>query len=218
MTGIGLSALEGLGELEEERFGVGGADELETCGKIFWSETGGDGDGGKAGEVGGTIGAKEKGASGVVFVVEANGFLVYLRSCDGSGGNGEGVYAGVLQGLVELQDEFFAELQGGEIGCGADFGSHFEAGAYVFAVVGGAGGEPAGLLVIESGFGPGDLIASVFGFVEQRKRDFFEAHALFFQEADGFVKDGLHFGRNDIQKKFFGDAESKFAGFGRGFF
>jgi len=61
-------------------------------------------------------------------------------------------------------DESVAEFEGLEVGCGGDFGSHFEADANVFAVVGGMGGKPAGLLMVVGGFGPGDLIARGFGF------------------------------------------------------
>jgi len=66
---------------------------------------------------------------------------------------------------MNLLDEFVAEIEGFQIGGGGDLGAHFEARTNVFAVVGGVGGKPAGLLMVVGGFGPGDLIAGGFCFL-----------------------------------------------------
>ena len=157
-------ALEDVGQLEKEKFLGGGAHELEADGETGGGEAAGDGDGGDAGEIGGTVVAEEEGTHGVILAAYADDFLADEGSSDWRGWNRERVDARALQGEMELLNELFAELESGEIDSCGDFGSDFEAGANVVAVVGGARGKPSGLLVIVSGFGPGDLIAGVFGF------------------------------------------------------
>ena len=115
-----------------------GTEELETHGKILGREAAGDGDGGEAGEIGGAVGAKEKRASGMLDVAEADGFLADEGRGDWSRGIDQSIHAVVLESQVELLDELFAEFEGVEISRGGDFGAHFETGADVFAVVGGA--------------------------------------------------------------------------------
>ena len=65
---------------------------------------------------------------------------------------------------MELLDEFLAQFERGEVGCGRNLDAHFQARADIITVVGAALREPASLLVIVGGFGPGDLIAGVLGF------------------------------------------------------
>src|SRR6266851_8077939 len=93
---------------------------------------------------------------------DRSGFFTDERSGNGSGGNDEGVEFGIGHGGVEGADEGLAQFQGLKIGGSGNFGADFEAGANIFAVVFGARRKPAGLLVIMSGFGPGDLVACVF--------------------------------------------------------
>ena len=218
--GVGLwraSALEEVGQLEEEEFVAGWAHELEADGETSGGEAAGDGDGGDAGEIGRAVIAKEKGPHGVILVADADDFLADEGSRDGRGWNGERVDARALQGEMELLNELFAELESGEIDSCGDFGSDFEAGADVVAVVGGARGKPPGLLVMVSGFGPGDLIAGVFGFVQQGDREFLKTGALRFENADGLVEDYADIRRKHLEEEIFWNAESKFAGLGKGF-
>src|ERR1700722_13177677 len=114
---------------------------------------------------------------------------------------------------MELLEEFFAKIESGEVDRCGDFSSHFKARADVFAVLGGEGWEPAGLLMVVRGFGPGDLIAGVFGLVEEGKRDFLQPDALFFQDSYGFVENGLHIRGNNIEEELLGNTESEFWGF-----
>ena len=150
----------------------------------------------------------------MVFFAEADGFLADERSGDGSGWDDQGVDFCIFQGQMELLDELFAELEGGQIDSCGDFGTHFEARADVVAVIGGARGKPSGLLMIVSSFGPGDLVSSVFGFIEQRKRELLQAGALLFQDAERFVEDEVDVLGNHVEEKLFGNAESELAGLG----
>lgn len=118
---------------------------------------------------------------------------------------------------MELLNEVFAELESGKIDSCGNFGSDFEAGADVVAVVGGARGEPSGLLVIMSSFGPGDLIAGFFSFAQQGNREFLQAGTLLLENADGLVENYADIPRKNIEEELFWNAESEFRGLGKGF-
>ena len=94
-----------------------GADELEADGKASGSETTGDGDGGKAGEIGGTIGPEQERARGSI--AGGDGFLTDEWGGDGRRWDDQGVDFRVFQGQMELLDEFFAEFESGQISRGA---------------------------------------------------------------------------------------------------
>jgi len=94
-----------------------------------------------------------------------DGFLTDERRSDGRRRYDDGIDTCIFQRQTELLDEFFAECESGEISCRGNLCSHFEAGANVVAVIGGSRREPASLLVVVSGLGPGDLVSGVFRFV-----------------------------------------------------
>jgi len=217
-AGLRVSALEGVGDLEKEVFVGDGTEELEADGEVVGSEAAGDGDGGDTSEIGGAVGAEEERARGVIGVAKANGLLADSRRGDGRGGKDESVHAVVFKSEVELLDEWLAELKSGEIGGGGHFGAHFETGADVSAVVGGVRGEPAGVLVVMRGFGPGDLVAGVLGFVDERDGDFLEFGALLFEDAERRFENEIDVLRDHVQEKFLGNAEGELARFRRRFF
>src|SRR5579859_7522542 len=72
--------------------------------------------------------------------------------------------------------------------------------------------------MIMSGFGPRDLVASVFGFVQQWQRDFFDKSTLLLQKADCCFKDQVDVDRERIRDKLSGNSEIEFAPFGGRFF
>ena len=78
---------------------------------------------------------------------------------------------------MELCDELFARLHCFEISCCGDAGADFETRANVFAVVVGIFWKPADFLMIAGSFGPGDVVAGGFGFVQERNRDLFDCPA-----------------------------------------
>jgi len=106
-----MGALEGGGDLQEEMFIGDGAYELEANWQTGGCETAGNRYCGNPGEIRGAVGAEEKGASGIILVGEADGFLTDKRGGDGRGWNGDGIDACIFQCQVELLDELFAKLE-----------------------------------------------------------------------------------------------------------
>lgn len=202
-------ALEGVGDAEEKGFVGDGADELEADGEAVGREAAGKGDGGEAAEIGGAIVAEKKRAGGMVGTGDGGGFFTDERRGDGSGGNDESVDFGLGHGGVEALDEGFANFQGLKIGGGENLGAEFEAGADVFAVVGGMGRKPAGVLVVVGGLGPGDLVAGVLGFVQQRNGDFAESRAEFAKDTQGLLECRLNFHRKNLQEKILRHTQAK---------
>lgn len=189
-----------------------GADELEADGKAGGREAAGDGDGGDSGEIGGTVGAKEQGAGGIILIGDADGFLIDQRGYDGSRGNGERIDTGIGHDEMQLLDELFAHFEGGEINRCGDFRTHIEAASHIVAVFRGTGGKPAGLLVVVGGFGPGDLISGVFCFFEERQGDFFDSD---FWRAEGtkrFCEEEPNIFRDYVEEKILGNAQREFEG------
>src|SRR5580700_114421 len=114
---------------------------------------------------------------------------------------------------MELLDEFFAGFEGGQVsGCG-DLRPQSEARSDILAVLGAAGRETSGLLVVMGGFGPSDLVSGVFGFFQERQRDFPDPYLWGAEGVKRFREDGTNFIGNYIKEKFFRNAEGEFLRF-----
>jgi hypothetical protein len=85
----------------------------------------------------------------------------------------------------------------------------------IFTVVRSVGRKPSGMLMVMSGFGPGDLVSGVFGFVEQRDGNVDQMRAELAQIAERVIEDEPDIFRDDIEEEFARDAKTEFAGFGR---
>ena len=85
----------------------------------------------------------------------------FCRSCAGHRG-------------MELLNEGVADFHGLEVRRGGNFCAHFEPHAHIFPVFSGMGWKPPGSLMKVSRFGPGDLIARVYGFKQQWNRHLFQ--------------------------------------------
>ena len=153
-----MGAFECVGDAEKEMILIVGAEELEAAGEAGRSKAARNRESGNAGEIGGAIVAEKQGAAGLIGADE--------RSGDRRSGDNEGVERIFREGEMQLLDKFVTKIECFEIRSGGDFGAEFEAGANVFAIIGRVGGEPAGLLMIVSGFGPGDLVAGGLCFLE----------------------------------------------------
>src|SRR5216684_2090321 len=78
--------------------------------------------------------------------------------------------------------------------------------------------KPSCLLVVMSGFGPGDVIASFFRFAKQGDRDLCDRRAFVLKFSNGFMKRDVDFFRDHIDEKLLGQTEPEFAERPRGEF
>lgn len=196
-----MGAFKAGGNLEEEVFVGDGTEELEAYGKLIGSETARDRYRGDSGKICGAVVAKQQGASGMIGVADSNGLLADFRRRDRRGGIDEGIDFCDLEGEMKLLDEFLAKLERGEIGRGGHFRADGQTGRDIFAVVCDARGEPAGLLMVMGGLGPGDLASGVLGFLEQWDCYFLEFRSLFIQCADRSIKKEVNlFGHNFLKE------------------
>ena len=163
-----MGALEGAGDTKEKSFVGDAADELQANGQAVWGYTAGNGNGGEAGEVGRSIVAQEQSAGGMIRAADGGRFLTDGGRGNRSGGDDEGVEFGVGHSRMEASNERFALLQGAQIRGGGNLSAEFKARADILTIIGSMGRKPSLLLVIMCGFSQGDLIACVFGFVQQR--------------------------------------------------
>ena len=156
---------------------------MEADRKTGRRKAAGNGDGGDSGKIGWAIEAKEKRARGVVFTVKRGGFFADEWRRDWGGWDNERVDFGFGKRGMKLLKESFALLYRFEIGGCCDTRANFKAGADVFAVVGGIFWKPAHLLMVASGFGPGDVVSGGFRVVEKRDGDFLYFAAGFAEKA-----------------------------------
>src|SRR5882762_2748529 len=94
---------------------------------------------------------------------------------------------------------------------GWDFGTQLEARANIFAVFFGARRKTACLLMVVGGFGPGDLVTSVLGFVQEGNGNWLQARTQLAKNAECRLECKLNLGRENIKKKFFWQTQTKFA-------
>ena len=92
---VGVDALEGVSDLQEEMLIGDGADELKADRQTCGGETAGNGYCGNACKIRGAIGTKQQSPRGIILFSDADGFLTYERGCDGRGGNSQGVNTSV---------------------------------------------------------------------------------------------------------------------------
>src|SRR5215472_9318692 len=91
-------------------------------------------------------------------------------------------------GRMEKFDERISQPHGFQIGGRRNRCPHVEARQHIFSVVGSARRIPSSLLVAIGGFGPGDLVSRILGFLQQRDGYGFERSSLLAEDSEAFFE------------------------------
>src|SRR5436309_5889203 len=89
---------------------------------------------------------------------------------------------------MEVCDTSVPQSHGFELGARRNLCAHIEARQDVFSVVFSARGIPSSLLVAMRGFGPGDLVSRILGFLHERDGYRFESRSLLSEDSDPFLE------------------------------
>jgi len=110
---------------------------------------------------------------------------------------------------MELLYKLFLNLQGPQIVERGDLSAHLQPRTDVFAVLRGSSWKKSLLRVEKARFNPGDMIARVFGFIQQGDRDVGCFHARFAEIAKGGIKGSPHVRRERVKKELTRNTQTK---------
>ena len=137
---------------------------------------------------------------------DCDGLFAHARCGDWRSGKHQRVELFFLQNHLERRNKLIAQFQSLQVRDRRNFRAHLQSLSNVFVVFFRVRWIPAGVLVIVRGFGPGNLIARILGFRQQREEDFFQARATLLQSAESCLESAFHLRAQHIQKKFLGHA------------
>ncbi len=132
----GAGSFEIPGELQQRRFRICLADELQADGQIILCESAWHGDRWNAREICRAIEAQKQGARRIRFFADDDGFFADFCGGDGRRGDDEGVEILLIHGCVKSRDEAVAEFHGFQEIDGQYGGAFFHTVAHVVAVLG----------------------------------------------------------------------------------
>src|SRR5260370_22857565 len=142
---------------------------------------------------------------------DARSFLVHERSIDRGRRNDDGVGIRFRQRQMELLYKLLLNIQGMQIVDRGNFVARFKPRRHVFAVIRGTRRKKSLLGVEKVRLNPGDMIARVFGFIQQGNRDVGCFHARLAESAKGGIKSFPHFSGKGVEKKLARDTETNLA-------
>src|SRR6266566_1800646 len=129
--------------------------------------------------------------------------------------NEERIQSRFRHSRMEMFDERIPQLHGFQIGGRRNLGAHSQARQHIFSVVSGARRIPSSLLMVMRGFGPGDLVSRIFGFLHERDGYRFESSSLLAEESDAFLERARNLPGKLLKKKRFRETETESVAGGR---